>query len=51
METYQIFVVSMVNTKIIEELELQANKDSVTSTNRREKSRDDLDDGKTTKYS
>ena len=44
METYQIFVVPMGNNKITEELEFQAPKDSVTSSNNIEKSRDNLDD-------
>ena len=34
METYQIFVVQMGNTKITEELELQAHKDSVKPNNK-----------------
>ena len=33
METYQIFVVPMGDTKITEELELQARNDSVTPNN------------------
>ena len=44
MESYQIFVVPVVNTKIAEELDLQVPKDSVTLNNKKEKLRDDLDD-------
>ena len=43
METYQIFVFPMGNTEIKQERELQARKDSVTTNNRKEKSRDDFD--------
>ena len=51
METYQIFLVPMGNTKITEELELQPRKYSVIPNNKKEKARDDLDDGeKRTKY-
>ena len=51
METCQIFVVPMGNTKITEELYFQAPKDSVTSSNNMEKSRDNLDDKETHKDS
>ena len=44
MQTYQIFLVSMGNNKITEELELWAPKDSETPNNKIEKERYDLDD-------
>ena len=44
METYQIFVVPMGNTKITEEIEFQAPNDWLSPSNKIEKSRDDLDD-------
>ena len=50
-QTYQICVVPMGNTKIIEELEPQARKDSVTQNNKKEKARDDSDDSEATKAS
>ena len=43
METYQIFVVPMGNTKIRKYLELQDPKDSATPNHKIEISRDDLD--------
>ena len=48
-ETYQIFLVPVGNTKLTEELELQGRKDSVTSNNKKEKPRYDLDDEEETK--
>ena len=48
METYQIFVFPVGNTKITEELELQSNDDSVTP-NIKKKSRNCLDDEEATK--
>ena len=44
METYQIFVVQMGNTKITEELELQAPEYLETPNNKKEKSWGGLDD-------
>ena len=48
-ETYQIFLVPVGNTKLTEELDLQGRKDSVTSNNKKEKPRYDLDDEEETK--
>ena len=44
METYQIFVVLMGNTKITEKLEVQASNYSVTINNKKDKARGDFDD-------
>ena len=42
-ETFQIFVVPMGNTKITEELDLKTRNYSVTPNKKKEKARDDLD--------
>ena len=44
MEIYEIFVFPKYNTKIIEELEIQARKNPVTPNNKKEKSGGGLDD-------
>ena len=51
METYTTFVVPMGNTKFTKELELQARNDSVTLNNKKEKSRDYLNNEETIKDS
>ena len=48
METYQIFVVLMGNSKITEKIDFQAPKDLVAPSNKIKKSRHDFDDKKIT---